>query len=367
MCVSFWPTNFSTTITGTWEVLVDGVIRHVLWYQNNVGKGTAGPGGITNQVFEVVVRQAIAGENWKVICQGPMQVHGIESFTVEEEIANRKAGGSPRSLSAILESYRIIELKEEDGNCLIIPLLGSWNSIRLLNTTEVPKILDDISNALEFPAVRDGSLSATAFGGGGSGIVFIQFGIYDIVIAENAASLPAALAQINPLKRPKVNDEVFGTLEQWYKCPVAVCCFNNAETGTAKPLAFAFEPLYPDKIVVYTLDAHDGKPPNPSALVNVDHTIFVGSYLTPESMCATVDYSNPIPEHLQPFILRHVMGTYIKEDKLENGDIIFNTEDVRRGRLEGLRSLPPFGPHGAARLGHRVTRDAGYTLPRKGW
>lgn len=362
MCVSFWPVHFSKTITGTWEVLVDGRINHVLWYQNNVGEGTTRQAStLADDIcFQIILHEALAGENWREKYSDSMRDHNIEYFTVEEEIAHRQAGGRERGLSQILSSYTIPDLREGEGNSLIIPLLGSWSSIRLLNTMDVPNILEDISYSLAEPTPIALSFGTGASDGGGDGgIVFVQLGIYDIVIAKDASSLPSALAQIHPLKRPTVNTSVFETLEQWYRCPVAVCCFNNAESGKAKPLAFAFEPLYPDKLVVYTLDAHDGKPPDPTASVVLDHTVFVGSYLTPPSIGAAVKYGDEIPEHMQPYVLQNVMGTRIDE-KLENGDIIFSTSDVRAGKFDGLRVLPPFVPHSVPRLGHRITRSVGY-------
>ncbi len=120
----------------------------------------------------------------------------------------------------------------------------------------------------------------------------MKFDIYDIVIAERPGDIPAALSQIRPEKRPKVNDAVFGMLDRWYGCPVAVCCFNDAQSGEAKPLGFAFEPLYPDKLVVYTLDAHDGNPPDPNKLVSVDHDIFVGSYLMKANSHAKIEFTD---------------------------------------------------------------------------
>ena len=46
--------------------------------------------GVRAQVFEVIVRQAIAGAPWKEICQGPMQVNAISPDDVEREILRRK-------------------------------------------------------------------------------------------------------------------------------------------------------------------------------------------------------------------------------------------------------------------------------------
>ncbi|MBX9572072.1 MAG: hypothetical protein K2X77_24480 [Candidatus Obscuribacterales bacterium] len=360
MCCSFWKIKFSNTITGTYEALVDGRINHVLWYQNNVGEGVI-ENGMLPMVFEVCVRHAMSNPNWVEVCRGPMEVNNIEPSFVWEEAQRILSGKPRRRFSEIPGTRKTPELIEGEGNCLVIPLLGKWGSLQLLNTSEVPNILIDVSNSLKLPQPR--RLMVGSSYGGSSAIIFLQFSIYDIVIAENASALPSVLSQINPLKRPKINEEVFNTLEAWYQCPIAVCCFNNGESGSAKPLAFAFEPLYPERLVVYTLDSHDGQRPDPSALVNLDHTVFVGSYLTPGSMCAHVSYQDEIPAHLRPYLPLNVMGTPIGE-KMENGDIIFSTADVRAGIFDGLRSLPPFGPQGVPRLGHRVTRSDQYVLNR---
>jgi hypothetical protein len=46
--------------------------------------------GVRAQVFEVVVRQAIAGAPWREICDGPMRVNNIEPGEVEAEVARRQ-------------------------------------------------------------------------------------------------------------------------------------------------------------------------------------------------------------------------------------------------------------------------------------
>ena len=302
MCCSAWSATFSRTITGTWEVLVEGRLTHVLWYQNRVGYG-------------------------------------------------QDTNGPP------------LTSKQSKGNCLIIPLLGTWESIRLLNTFDTPNLLEDISESLAYP-VEDlspmlGAPQASAFGSGG-GMIFLQFDIYDIVLAERACDIPSVLSQINPEKRPEVNDAVFDMLNRWYDCPVAVCCFNDSQNGEAKPLGFAFEPLYPDKLVVYTLDAHDGKPPDPNRAVEVDHDIFVGSYLMQAERRARVKYSDSIPQHLSPYVLPEVLGMPIRSMLMENGDFVFSKEDVRKGIFQGVRSLPPKAPSGVPRRGHKAERDYAY-------
>lgn len=56
---------------------------------------TPGPGsygsGVRAQVFEVIVRQALAGAPWREICAGPMQVNNISPEEVETEVKRRQA------------------------------------------------------------------------------------------------------------------------------------------------------------------------------------------------------------------------------------------------------------------------------------
>jgi hypothetical protein len=207
-------------------------------------------------------------------------------------------------------------------------------------------------------SAQSSSAPTGAFGGG---IVFIQFDIYDIVLAQRAADIQQVLPQIAIEKRPAINDAVFEMFDRWYNCPLAICCFNQAASGKAKPLAFAFEPLYPDKLVVYTLDGHDGNEPALTESVFLDHSVFVGSYLMRTDNCAYVNYSDEIASDLRPYLLNKVLGVEVNAS-MENGDVIFSTEAVRRGQFEGVRSLPPFAPQSFPRLGHTVRRDYAYSV-----
>jgi len=47
--------------------------------------------GVRRQVFEVIVRQAIAGAPWQEICKGPMIVNNITEDEIKAEIARRKS------------------------------------------------------------------------------------------------------------------------------------------------------------------------------------------------------------------------------------------------------------------------------------
>jgi hypothetical protein len=58
------------------------------------GKAGGGSGaygsGVRAQVFEVIVRQALAGAPWREICAGPMAVNGISPEEIEEEVKRRR-------------------------------------------------------------------------------------------------------------------------------------------------------------------------------------------------------------------------------------------------------------------------------------
>jgi hypothetical protein len=46
--------------------------------------------GVRGQVFEVIVRQGMAGAPWRAICAGPMKINNISADEVEAEIRRRQ-------------------------------------------------------------------------------------------------------------------------------------------------------------------------------------------------------------------------------------------------------------------------------------
>jgi hypothetical protein len=76
------------------------VIGKILGLSNTASTNNDGSkygAGVRSQVFEVIVRQAIAGAPWQEICQGPMQVNNITIEEVEEELRRRGGGEAPAS------------------------------------------------------------------------------------------------------------------------------------------------------------------------------------------------------------------------------------------------------------------------------
>jgi hypothetical protein len=181
MCVSAWPAIFSKTITGTWEVLVDGKLQHVIWYQNRVGSPL--PEAAT-AMFEEYVQRLVATGKQSTDQAYELSKIGVELRYATEECQRRKNGKPARSLDEVMGGGI-------GGNCLIIPLMGSWESIRLLNTAGTPKLLSDIDAALKIP-LRGVTMIGSWGGASNSAehrIVFLQFDVYDIVIAERASQI----------------------------------------------------------------------------------------------------------------------------------------------------------------------------------
>jgi hypothetical protein len=58
-------------------------------FKSGAGEGSYGS-GVRKQVFEVVVRQAMAGAPWRSICAGPMSVNKIDPIEIEAEVRRRK-------------------------------------------------------------------------------------------------------------------------------------------------------------------------------------------------------------------------------------------------------------------------------------
>lgn len=57
--------------------------------------------GVRAQVFEVIVRQALAGAPWQELCAGPMGCNNINPAEIEEEVRRRRGGGNRPPLAGV--------------------------------------------------------------------------------------------------------------------------------------------------------------------------------------------------------------------------------------------------------------------------
>lgn len=68
---------------------------------------------VRQQVFEVIVRQAIAGAPWREMCAGPMTVNSITEDEILEEVERRRNASNPRPSKADKEK-RVTPRKDEE-------------------------------------------------------------------------------------------------------------------------------------------------------------------------------------------------------------------------------------------------------------
>ena len=59
--------------------------------------------GVRQQVFEVIVRQAMAGAPWQEICKGPMAVNSITEDQIKAEVIKRRLVGHIDKLTCSCE------------------------------------------------------------------------------------------------------------------------------------------------------------------------------------------------------------------------------------------------------------------------
>jgi len=310
--MSIAPVTFGKTVTGLYEADDN---THVIFYQNAIG-ASALPLGRRR------------GSSSLLSLTAPRTPTRRGSAVPKNWDTGKKTGSDAAN-----------------GNALVIPLMtADFKSITLLtDTADTPHLLSDIRSAVQPRSrgtLRRGSLSAK----GADTVVIQQFDIYTIVTASRASLIPAAVKSIESRKRPPLAKEVFAAIEKWYDCPFAVACFNNADAGESKPIAFSYAPKYSGKFLIYTLDGHDGTVPDLNATVELDHAVFAGSYRA--STGNRVNYGDAIPAGLKGLIPTYVVGTaFPKGTRMVNGDILVDIDDVVEGKWDPSRVLPPNAPH----------------------
>jgi hypothetical protein len=107
--------------------------------------------GVRSQVFEVIVRQAIAGAPWREICAGPMEVNGIRPEEIEEEVARRQkepnqsssnANVNPRAGWGFASQYRFRQLQTRVEQALSKPLDLNETLVQILRKDlEIRKLI----------------------------------------------------------------------------------------------------------------------------------------------------------------------------------------------------------------------------------
>jgi len=333
MCVSLHPARFSDTVVGIFEG-ANG--RRYMAYQNvaaNLAKLVAGNATAASTTADTKPAPTKPVKRGSRGASKPAA--GKASWNFETAVTPAPSASAPASAIS-------------SGNAMILPIPDDVASIEVIDTTTCPSFLKDIRSALT-PRSRGGLLGADSVRRGSKSVEvrIINFDVYTIVIAKNAGAMRKALASdaVPADRRPALNADMIKAYTKWYPgWAIAVCCFNNADAKEAKPLLFSYEPskqANPDDFFVPTLDAHDGKVPNLTARVDVDHTVFVATKDMASNRATTVYYRDSgVAPGIAELLPKAVMGKVLRGDMI-NGDIIFRRSDLAAGKFNGLRALPP--------------------------
>jgi hypothetical protein len=242
-------------------------------------------------------------------------------------------------------------------NAMILPFPAakSMGPRNCLETTGLKWMMNDLAATVHIERLMR-SASRDAFGslklGSAKAVTVFDSGEYTVVLAEDARDVPHALNRVPEEKRPEINEEIFDAYAKWYPdWPIAMCCWASRREMEPEPLLWWFEPKQQDVLWAPALDSHNGKAPNLSEHVRVDHAVLFGSTLT--SRGAPVRFRREVPQHIMPFVSERVVGEEF-QSVLTNGDFAIPTarltslsESDTGARVKINRVLPP----GASRAG----------------
>ena len=317
-CCSLAPADFNNTVGWAGETVYKGKIVHVLGYQNQAfNKMIVAPSLVT------------------------LGKHVALADVDAKAAANRAAatGQAPPAKAAAPT--------KPTGNAMLLPIpaRARMTPENFLDTSEYKDILNNMKTAVAPPARKQKSSEITR----GLDIQVFSKGMYTVVLSPNATDIPKALNRVPLDKRPAINKEIFDAYAKWYPgWTFALCCFKDSITES-DPMVWWYEPLNPHTLFFPALDAHTGHRPKLNENVEVNHTLIVSSYKnqawtahTPLSELRSVAYSKKPPKtSLLGQMLPDVVAGRTYKTSMPNGDFIFETADVRSGRCNPMRKLPP--------------------------
>jgi hypothetical protein len=321
-CCSLDPAQFVNTVGWAGETIKDDKIVHILGYQNNVA----------NRRNYTAASAATAGKNPKASTSG--------KTTSRAGVTAAKRTAKPQAAD-----------EGPMGNAMLLPIPSKarMTEANFMDISKYKNLLADMKKVVIVPPKRMAHPAGDSNTRQAEPVQVFSKGMYTVVLAKDAEDIPAALARVPAAKRPRVNKEIFAAYKKWYPgWTFALCCFKDEVDGN-DPMIWWYEPMNPHTIFFPALDAHDGHPPKLTEEVRVDHVLIVSSHKNNAWLADTwlsdlkrVPYSSRPPRGtpLGELIPDAVAGRYY-ETMLPNGDFVFETADVRGGRCNPMRKLPP--------------------------
>jgi len=201
-----------------------------------------------------------------------------------------------------------------------IPSTSRLTGDNFIDTSDFPKFLKDISNASKRASSRS-MMKGFSFSAQ-RGAMIVERGNTIYVYADNFASAAAALDQVREDCRPNFTSEFIEGCSALYQDPITIACWaGNVEMD---PLLLWYVPSDASTFRLPTMDAHDGKAPNPEAMVDTDHILSVSAG---DKIGHRVSYSDDIPDAVCGLLPNRVHGTDMRSH-LRNGDMFVNVADT---------------------------------------
>jgi len=241
--------------------------------------------------------------------------------------------------------YQNSAQNESSGpNAMILPFPASahMSQQNVVDTSECKDVLTKYGEMFKQPPNNRRTLGDRSYGE--DSVQVFDSGNYTVVLADNVNHIKGALKLVDEARRPEINADVFKRMGELYPdWPIAVCCFNSAEMVENEPMVWWYEPKNPNQLFAPALDAHDGGPPDPKAMVKVDHTVVIGSTINPVGVDA--HHVGRLTGEVTKYLASKVQGKKYDNIYLPNGDFILDKSKLLTSKSHritgGLNRVTP--------------------------
>lgn len=233
------------------------------------------------------------------------------------------------------------------GNAMLLAVPaapGSLDASSLIPLAAYPHIFRDFADAIRI-GVSLGVGSRGADTGDAVVVSGYDAGLYDVVIASNAAAIAQALTsgKVSPNKTPVLNQVMYDQLDKLYPgFSFLLFCFDSKDSGKVGGVMVQYTPMAgsEDTIFLPGLDGHNGS--IDSGMVALDHTIIVGSYRMEDASGSVPWFTDPGAAEKLPQLSCEVIGISIAAGTVApQGDFVASIDEVCQGTVSFKREKPP--------------------------
>ncbi len=200
-----------------------------------------------------------------------------------------------------------------------------------------------------WPPIRTSSATSVGSGGADDGDAVVvsgyDAGLYDVVIASNAAAIAQALTsgKVSPSKTPVLNQVMYDQLDKLYPgFSFLLFCFDPKDSGKVGGVMVQYTPMVGSEEIIFLpgLDGHNGS--IETGMVALDHTIIVGSYRMEDGNGSVPWFTDKGAAENLPQLNCEVIGMSIAAGTMvPQGDFVVSIEEVCQGTVSIKREKPP--------------------------